>query len=156
MLEPLAIRVPVAGATQITWFPEEEDEVHTRVVPSSLLRLDAITQQAITGGTCDLPWGKLPGALWIRLLRTVLDELGVGTTYAGDYRETLREIWSSVGLGYGHYLREWRSYERIEQKYQEFFMLMAAKVFTDAFERPAMRQRILEMAQSYQENKLRD
>jgi len=113
--------------------------------------MDALTLQAITSGICHLPWGKITGALWIRLLRTVLDELGVGAAHAGNYHQTLKDLWRSVGLGYGHYLREWRSYERINQKYQEIFMRMAAKAFADAFEQPAMRHRIIEMAQSYQE-----
>jgi len=76
-----------------------------------------------------------------------LDEVGVGIAHAGPYRQTLKELWSSVGLGYGHYLREWRPYERVNQRYQEIFMRIAAKGFTDAFEQPAMRRRIMEMAQ---------
>jgi len=148
ILEPLFIRVPVMGETEVIWL---EADTSTRVVPSQLLKMDAITLQAITSGTCHLPWGSVPGALWIRLLRTVLDELGVGSTHAGNYHQTLKDLWGSVGRGYGHYLREWGPYERINQKYQETFMLMAAKAFADAFAQASMRHRIMEMARSYQE-----
>jgi len=144
-LEPLCIRAPAVGKTEVIWL---EADMSMHVVPPQLLMMDAITLDAITGGICRLPWGYITGALWIRLLRTVLDELGVGATHAGTYRQTLKDLWTSVGRGYDHYLREWRPYERINQTYQEYFMLMAAKVFADAFEQPAMQHRILEMARS--------
>src|SRR5262249_23554522 len=73
MLEPFCLRIPAAGTTQVAWIDEKAEHID----PSPLLMLDTITLQAITSGSCELPCGKIPGALWIRLLRTVLDELGV-------------------------------------------------------------------------------
>jgi hypothetical protein len=145
-LEPFALQIPAARTTQASWVHHES---HTAVAPSPLLRLDAITHQAITGGICVLPCGKVPGALWLRLLRTVLDELAVGIANAGRCGQTLKMMWSGVGHGYGYYLLPWRPYEHLDQKYQELFMLMAAKAFTDAFEQPALRHRLMVMAQSY-------
>ena len=147
-LEPVVIRVPVVGKTEVNWAHADR---RAQVVPSQLQMMDAITLQAIVDGMCHLPWGTVAGGLWVRLLRTVLDELGIGATHGGTYRQALKERWSSVGLGYGHYLQEWRPYERINQKYQEVFMLMAARAFADAFEQPVMQHRLMEMARSYQE-----
>jgi hypothetical protein len=147
ILEPVASHVPGVGITEVKWTYTGR---LTQVDPSQLQEMDAITLQAIVDGVCHLPWGTVAGGLWIRLLRTVLDELSIGDTHAGPYRQILKERWSSVGLGYGQYLREWRPYERLNQKYQEVFMLMAAKALTGAFEQPAMQHRFMEMAQSYQ------
>lgn len=148
MLEPLRIEVPAAALTQVTW-PWLEADAYKDITPQQLLAVDAITLQAIAGDACRLPWGNVPAAFWMRLLRTVLDELGVGTVHAGDHHQPIREVWDRAGLGYSHYLREWRPYESLKQKYQEMFMLMASQVFADAFEQPVMLDRIREMARTY-------
>ncbi len=143
LLHPVTIQT-----TPLTWV------YGPAYIPDALSPLpgfDAITHQAITAGSCELPCGKVPGALWLRLLRTVLDELAVGIAGASMYGETLKRLWSSVGRAYGSYLLPWRPYERLEQKYQQLFMLMAAKAFTEAFEQPHMRHRIMQMAQFHPE-----
>jgi len=147
MLQPFVIYRHAKRAAQVAWGYKE---THMPVPLSHLSMLDTITLQAITHGSCDLPFGTISATLWIRLLRTVLDELGVGLGNAGACRGKLEELWKSVGRAYGYYLQEWRPYERLYPKYQQMFMAMAAKAFADAFEQPAMQHRIMDMARSCQ------
>lgn len=142
MLRPFVIHRPAQGTPQVAW---ARKEMYMHLVSFRLFMLDAVTLQAVTQGSCDLPFGTIPAAVWIRLLRTVLDELGVGVDNAGTFRDQLTELWKSVEKG-GPYLREWRPYERLYPKYQQMFMAMAANAFSDAFEQPSMQRRILEMA----------
>jgi hypothetical protein len=136
------------GTAQVAW-GFKEPHIPIPLVP--LFMLDAITLQAITGGRCILPCGTVPGRLWIRLLRTVLDELGVGIDNTGPSRDRLRDLWRSVGRDYDPYLRKWRPYEHLYPKYQEMFLAMAGKAFSDAFAQPDARRRFMGMAQAYEE-----
>jgi hypothetical protein len=147
MLEPMVMHPPAAEPMQLTW----ECAERTQEVSPQVLMIDALTMQAMTEGECRLPCGIVPGAFWIRLLRTVIEELGVGQDAAGDHRRILKDLWGSIGRDFEPYLRSWRPYEIIEETYQEMFVTMAAHAFTHAFESPWMRDRLMGMARTYQE-----
>jgi len=66
-----------------------------------LLFLDRLTLQAITRGAVVLPnRRRLPGGRWLRLVRALVDELGLTLKEANQARATLRVFWAKHGLGY--------------------------------------------------------
>jgi TniQ len=67
--------------------------------PPEIRMIDGITWRAIADGTVSLPGGQIAGATWLRLLRTLLEELSQPTTFLQGYITTAPKIWRSLGLG---------------------------------------------------------
>lgn len=85
-------RIVIAGR----FFSETDKEPIP--APAEILALDRFTKQAIESGMVPLPSGLVPGGSWLRLLRTLLDELSQPITLIVSYRPTLLKIWSALGL----------------------------------------------------------
>jgi len=67
--------------------------------PSEILTIDRFTKQAIEEGNVSLPSGLVSGGTWLRVLRTLLDELCLPAAPLKQYRPTLSKIWNTLGLG---------------------------------------------------------
>ena len=120
LLEPVmflhAWRIP-----QILW----REERH--FASERLLALDAITLQALTSGHAKLPHTALPTGLWLRLLRTILDELNTTAATAGDGSHVLKAVWRSVTLPVRLGARVAQPFEDMDFPRQVNFMNAAAE-----------------------------
>jgi TniQ len=67
--------------------------------PKEILTIDRFTRQAIEEGMVSLPRDLVPGGTWLRMLRTLLDELSLPAAPLKQYRPTVSTIWSTLGLG---------------------------------------------------------
>lgn len=67
--------------------------------PKEILTIDRFTRQAIEGAMVSLPHDLVPGGAWLRMLRTLLDELSLPASSLKQYRPTLSTIWGTLGLG---------------------------------------------------------
>ena len=66
--------------------------------PPEILIIDRFTLQAIEDGAVSLPHMQVSGAIWLNLLRTVLNELSLPTTLVKSYTPTLSKIWRKLDL----------------------------------------------------------
>lgn len=67
--------------------------------PTEILTLDRFTRQAIEEGRVALPHNLVSDGIWLRVLRTLLDELSLPAVPLKQYRPTLSTIWGTLGLG---------------------------------------------------------
>lgn len=63
-----------------------------------LVRLDRATHQAVTRGVVDGPQGHIRGGAWVRLLRTVLEELVRLAPEDSPRGRGLAELWDDLGV----------------------------------------------------------
>ena len=90
LLEP--VLSPRAWIPQVLWKEERT------FAPKRLCALDKITLQALTSGHATLPHVTLPTGVWLRLLRTILDELNTRAATAGVEYRVLKAVWDAVKL----------------------------------------------------------
>ncbi len=117
MLEP-AVVVP---GVWVGWERDAGEEA-----PTVIRRMDARTWDALTSGGVDLPRRRVHAAIWLRLLRTLLDELNRPLRSMWSARGFLAAIWDSAGgerrAGQGH----WRPFEVLAEPVQRTFLQAAA------------------------------
>lgn len=105
---------------------QDSAQTPTRVAHSDLLFLDGLTLQAITDGTVVLPNGRrLHGGSWVRMVRAVLEELGLTMQEAHQARNTLRVFWTTHGLGYRQGLGRPRPFELYSPERQRLLLTVA-------------------------------
>jgi hypothetical protein len=114
VLPPAAWRIP-----QILWERES--------APQKLRALDEITLQALSYGHATLPHTTLPTSLWLRLLRTALDELNTTAATAGAERHVLKTVWRAVGLPARVTARVEQAFEDMNFRRQAHFLHAAAE-----------------------------
>ncbi len=91
---------------------QEHAPAQTAVAHPDLRFVDGLTWQAITGGTVVLPNGRrLHGGSWVRMVRAMLEELGLTMQEARQARGPLRVFWTTHGLGYRQGLGRPRPFE---------------------------------------------
>jgi hypothetical protein len=96
------------------------------VAHPDLLFLDGLTLQAITGGAVMLPNGRrLHGGRWLRMVRAVIDELGLTLKEAHQARGTLRVFWTTHGLGYREGVRKPKPFEMHPPERQRLLLTVA-------------------------------
>lgn len=94
--------------------------------PSEILTLDRFTRQAIEGGKVALPHDPVPGGTWLRVLRTVLDELTLPAAPLKQYRPAIATIWGTLGLGVRQGMRRAAiPFERLDPERQFLLMRVA-------------------------------
>ena len=74
------------------------DAFELRSAPNTLRELDAITLHALTSGSATLPTVCMPAGTWLRLLRTILDELNTIAATARNEHRVLKAVWQATGL----------------------------------------------------------
>lgn len=116
VMSPHAWRIP-----QVLW----REERHFS--PDRLRALDTITVQAITCGHATLPHATLPTGLWLRLLRTILDELNTTAATAAGDSHILKTIWQSVELPVRVGVRVAQTFEDMDFTRQVHFLHAAAE-----------------------------
>jgi hypothetical protein len=98
-----------------------------RPVPDAVAALDRLTFEGITTMTVTLPAQTLHVGKWLRLLRTLLDEVSMVDSRAGPgAAAVLHQIWDTAGLPLRARLSFWRPYERLSPPRQEAMLHAAA------------------------------
>jgi hypothetical protein len=97
---------------------------------NNLYAMDNITLQAVTNGFIELPSGKLHGGVWLRILRTLIEELTFPLRmFSSQTRKLIELCWQdlnfSIRRGFGAY----NLFERLDYRKQLTLMLVAASVF---------------------------
>jgi len=118
VLPPPAWRIP-----QVLWMRE--------TVPERLRALDKITLQALACGHATLPHTSIPTGLWLRLLRTILDELNTTAATAGAEHRVLKAVWRAVDL-------PTRVTARVEQPFEDMDLTRQAQFLHAAAEAIAL------------------
>ncbi|MEV6415355.1 TniQ family protein [Kribbella sp. NPDC051718] len=98
-----------------------------RSVPEPLATLERYTHTALTTGCVDLPGRQVHAAVWLRLLRSLLDEVSLAlSTRRTEARTTLQKVWAATGLPERGGLNVWQVYERLEPELQHWMLRAAA------------------------------
>lgn len=98
-----------------------------RPIPEPLATLERYTYSALITGRVDLPGRTVPAAVWLRLLRSLLDEVSLAIRSRHTRpRTTLQKIWEITGLSPRGGLTVWTPYEALEPKQQHAMMTAAA------------------------------
>ena len=116
VLPPLAWRIP-----QVPWREERQ------FAPKRLRALDEITRRALTSGHVTLPDATLPTGLWLRLLRTILDELNTTAATARVEYRVLKTVWQAVELPVRVGARVAQPFEDMKYLHQTHFLHAAAE-----------------------------
>jgi TniQ len=138
---PLTISCPVHGyrleatfgslGTFIAW---QDPDMAPAPVDPRVTVMDRRTHEGLSTGTVALPGRPVHVGVWLRLLRTLLDELNTPTSYVRvSSRTTLQRIWQVTGhpARAGQIL--WRPYEALSWPTQQA-MLHAAAVALNLIE----------------------
>lgn len=119
LLEP--VLSPRAWIPQVLWKEERT------FAPARLRALDKITLQALTSGQAKLPRVTLPTGQWLRLLRTILDELNTSSATAGVEYRVLKAVWDAVKLPVRVGARVAHAFEDLDFTRQVDFLHAAAE-----------------------------
>ena len=85
-----------------------------RPVSDAVLVMDRLTHEGLSTGTVTLPRRPVNVGVWLRLLRTLLDEVATGSTRLPTSKaEDLRRIWRESGHPYRDGLGAWKVYEKL-------------------------------------------
>lgn len=106
----------------------------------ALCSMDNLTLQAITNGVANVPAGKLHGGIWLRLLRTLIEELQTPVSGfrvgSGTDRKTyrlIRSFWHDLNLDLRQGCHSFSLFENCDHKMQVTLMTVAACVFKSIF-----------------------
>jgi hypothetical protein len=93
---------------------------------SAINTMDQRTWSALTTGQVVLPRRTIHGGVWLRLLRTLLDELHIPIPYTSALYKGIVNIWESLGLELRCGLTRWQPYEILPTQPQQLTLLAAA------------------------------
>jgi hypothetical protein len=113
------------------------DDSNTLTTPHTLdylCDMDNITLQAVTKGTAEVPSGILHGGIWLRILRTLIEELNsLSAMVDKRAKDLMFPFWKKLGLmrreGCGRYVL----FEQCEDNVRLTLMLVAASAFKSIF-----------------------
>lgn len=96
-------------------------------VPGPVAALDRLTWEGVTTGRVTLPGRAVHVGVWLRLLRTLLDEVSLAPSrVSGQSAATLSAIWEAAGWRPRGGLAVWRPYERLGSRLQQAMTEAAA------------------------------
>ncbi len=96
-------------------------------VPDAVAALDRLTFEGIATGSVTLPSRTVHVGEWLRLLRTLLDEVSMVASRAGPGSAALlHQVWDAADLPFRAGLNLWRPYERLSPAHQEAMLQAAA------------------------------
>lgn len=110
--------------------PALGDPDPARPVTPAVAALDQLTHQALTTGSVTLPGRPdhpVHIGVWLRLLRTLLDEVSTSTArLSAASTRTMATIWGTAGQRIRGGLAMWRPYERLDTQHKEAMLTAAA------------------------------
>ncbi|MBY0544496.1 MAG: TniQ family protein [Gammaproteobacteria bacterium] len=96
--------------------------------PLDVQRMDQRTWSALTIGQVELPQRNVHGGVWLRLLRTLLDELHIPVSINSScYAEPIIDIWTSLDLLPRGAESSWKPYEFLPESVQKATLRAAAR-----------------------------
>lgn len=96
-------------------------------VPDPVAAMDQLTWQGVTTGMVTLPGRAVHVGVWLRLLRTLLDEVSLAPSRVSDQSAaTLSAVWKAAGWPPRGGLTVWRPYERLDFRLQRAMTEAAA------------------------------
>lgn len=99
-----------------------------RAAPEKLAGLDRLTLQAVTQGHVLLPHdGSINAAVWIRALRSLIDELVRPQYTLAGFKQVIASAWQLVGLPIHDGLRAGRIFEDMPREQRETIFTIAAE-----------------------------
>lgn len=108
----------------IAW---QTDDTQPTPANDHVVAMDRRTHQGLTMGMVTLPRRSVHVGVWLRLLRTLLDELGTPTSQLrSPARTALRQIWQATGRPRPAPQRPWRPYEALDWPRQQAMLEAAA------------------------------
>ncbi|MFI6497883.1 hypothetical protein [Nonomuraea typhae] len=113
---------------QAFWLAEALGEpALDRAAPEHILVMDRLTFQGLTSGTVSLPRRSVHVGVWLRLLRTLLDEVSLSTSQVRRHSAAaLDQIWVTAGWPPRAGITVWRPYEKFDTVRQEALLEAAA------------------------------
>lgn len=93
---------------------------------SAINIMDQRTWSALTTGHVALPHGTIHGGVWLRLLRTLLDELHIPIPSSNALYVNMVNIWESLGLAFRGGQTRWKPYELQSPQTQQLTLMAAA------------------------------
>ena len=112
-------------------------EYHVTTTPyalSSLCDMDYITLQAVTKGIVEVPSGSLHGGVWIRILRTLLEELNsLGTTVGKKAQDLMTPFWQELNLLRRQRCGKYSLFEKCDDDVKLTLMSVAASALKAIF-----------------------
>jgi hypothetical protein len=95
--------------------------------PDAVVALDRLTLQAVTDGAVALPNRRtINAAVWVRALRTLVDELVRPAYTLASAKNTVAKAWQLAGLPLHAGLRQSRVFENLPPEQREQVMMVAA------------------------------
>ena len=88
--------------------------------------MDQRTWSALTTGKVALPRRTIHGGVWLRLLRTLLDELHISIPSTKPLHANIVNIWNSLGLIPRDGQARWQPYEELPPETQQLTLMAAA------------------------------
>ena len=94
---------------------------------STINLMDQRTWSALTTGQVVLPYGTIHGGIWLRLLRTLLDELHIPVPSGNVLYTNMVNIWEeSLGSALRGGQTRWQPYELLPPQTQQLTLMAAA------------------------------
>ncbi len=100
------------------FFLWETEEAQSRPANELIAKMDRRTWQALTTGQVDLPLRCVHVGIWLRLLRTLLDELNSPISHSPSQAQDIRKIWESCGYPVRAGQKHWYPYETLDMSVQ--------------------------------------
>lgn len=94
--------------------------------PQTLCEMDAITEQALAAGYVTLPTVSVRAGVWLRLLRTILDELNTVGAAAQNEHRVLKRVWQASNLPMRVCASSSQTFEALKSEQQVKFLQTAA------------------------------
>jgi len=112
----------------------DRKDVNLQYSLDALFALDSITLQAVAAGVVKVPFGTLHGGVWLRILRTLIEELNSPGKIIGQRNRLLmipfwKELKLSIRQGFGKYTL----FEKCNNDTQLILMLVASLVVKAIF-----------------------
>lgn len=100
----------------------------------NLYLIDKITLQAVTKGFVKTPAGYLHGGVWLRLLRSLIEELSLlQNDFSKEVINSVKSFWRKLGLFYREGFGKYKVFEECENNKQLILMLVTALVLKSIF-----------------------
>ena len=96
--------------------------------------IDEITLQAVTKGFVKTPSGYLHGGVWIRLLRSLIEELSLlQKNFPQIVLEVITSLWKEHGLTFRSGFNRYKVFEECDDSKQLILMLIASSTLQSIF-----------------------
>jgi len=111
----------------VSLLPGAADRPAARPAPGPVAAVDRLTWEGLTTGMVTLPRRAVHVGVWLRMLRTLLDEVSLpGSRVRRRSAAALGQVWEAAGLPPRAGLTTWRPYEALTSQRQEAMMEAAA------------------------------